>query len=131
VKHPEKVTTPPKKRARRELDELEIQWARKDTEETHLLLAKALLECALPFAIVEHPAIVALFEKVNPSYKLPSSKTISTKYVDEVFENTTVLVKQQMKNSKVVLTVDQSADGAGDPIAHVVAIPPQGVPFLC
>ena len=39
-------------------------------------------------------------------------------------------MKQQLKNSHVVLAIDQSADGAGDPIAHIVAIPPSGVPFL-
>jgi len=39
-------------------------------------------------------------------------------------------VKQQLKNTQVVLSVDQSADGAGDPIAHVVAVPQSGVPFL-
>lgn len=39
-------------------------------------------------------------------------------------------MQHQLKNTQVVLSVDQSTDGAGDPIAHVVAVPQSGVPFL-
>jgi len=148
--HPDKVTTPPKpptltsgKRKRAfsanpvpyecydvDSDEEVPVWTTDDTKEAHTLLAQAMLECALPFAIVEHPAIVALFRKHNPSYTLPCTKTLSSTYLDTVFDTTESRVKKQLTNTQVALSVDESSDGAGDPIAHVVAIPPSGVPFL-
>jgi len=105
-------------------------WKPSDTEETNLLLAQTVLECALPFSLVEHPAFVTLIKKLNPQYELPCAKTLSTTQLDDIFTKTQILVNHQLKNSSVVLSVDQSQDGAGDPIAHVVAIPPSGVPFL-
>lgn len=65
--HPEDLTTPPKKRSRSvSTKPMTNEWTANDTNEAHLLLAQAVLECALPFSIVEHPAIVALFKKTQP-----------------------------------------------------------------
>jgi len=55
---------------------------------------------------------------------------LSTTHLDTVYSDTQALVQQQLKSTSVVLSVDESSDGAGDPIAHVIALPPSGVPFL-
>jgi len=94
------------------------------------MLAQMVLECGLAYTFAEHPAVVSLFKKLNPSYKLPCSKTLSTSYLESTFSKIETLVTKQLKDTQVALVVDQSTDGAGDPIAHVVAVPPSGVPVL-
>jgi len=75
--HPDDITTPPKKRSRSvsAVPSSMNEWTASDINEAHLLLAKAVLECALPFSIVEHPAIVALFKKnITPLINYPVQK---------------------------------------------------------
>lgn len=55
-------------------------------EDLHTLLAKAIHDVTgTPLAMVEHPLWINLFEKLQPLYKLPTRKTISTTIVDKTF----------------------------------------------
>jgi len=131
--HPELITTPPKQRKRQhsELEENQvIHWSSQDNEEANKLLAQFIFECGLAFNIVEHPAFSKFVSKLNNNFKPVSSQTIGNKYVDESYERAQNLVQRNLENKTVVLSVDQSKDRNGEPIAHVVAIPPSGVPLL-
>jgi len=131
TRHPNNVSTPPKERTVSG-DGCSTcgPWSHERVANTHRLLARVVLECGLSFAFVGHPAFKEFVDSFNTQYKLPCATTLSTTHLDTVFMETQSLVNKELKNTSVTLVIDESSDGVGDPIAHAVAVPPSGVPFL-
>lgn len=65
-------------------------------------LAKAIYVSGAPLAMVEHPLWKEFFNKLRPSYHLPSRKQISTVLLDSQYEKTKQLVEQEIKNANVL-----------------------------
>ncbi|CAG8581991.1 15241_t:CDS:10 [Cetraspora pellucida] len=50
-------------------------------------LLKALISANAPLSFVEDPEVIKLFQMLNPRYKLPSRKWLSTSVLDKIHEN--------------------------------------------
>jgi hypothetical protein len=50
-------------------------------------LAKAIFVTGAPLAMVEHPLWIQFFEKLQPEYKMPTRKTLSTTALDKMHMN--------------------------------------------
>jgi len=42
-----------------------------------MMIMRLLIKCCLPFSIVEHPGFIEYHQKLDPSFKIPTRKTIS------------------------------------------------------
>src|SRR5436190_18213262 len=56
--------------------------------ELELLFAQAVYQCGLFLSLSELEPIKTLFQKLRPSFKLPSRKVLSTTLLDKVYDNT-------------------------------------------
>jgi len=133
-KHPESVTTPPSNRKRRRTSsDVPVPipvWSAADNNEANTLLAEFIYEAALPFSITAHPAFLKWVSKLNNLYTPASRTAISDTYLDNVYNNTKAQVESRLKDQVVVLGVDQSTDGAGEPIAHITVVPTGGSEYI-
>lgn len=64
----------------------DLMMSDQQKQEIHSLLAKAIYVTGTPLSIVEHPLWQKLFFKIQPAYKLPNRKAISTKHLENTFK---------------------------------------------
>lgn len=69
-------------------------------EYLHEKLAKAIIVSGAPFAMVEHPLWIEFFEELEPSYKLPNRKAISSKYLNKLYNETSNDITTQLKSAR-------------------------------
>ncbi|XP_073832330.1 uncharacterized protein [Musca autumnalis] len=62
-------------------------------------LARAIIVSGAPFSMVEHPLWQQFFEELNPSFKLPNRKTISSKYLNKIYDETSKNITEQVKTA--------------------------------
>lgn len=66
--------------------------------ELNALLAEAIYVSGSP--LFEHPAWIAFFNKLRPSYRLPSRKVISTTLLDAEYEKMKLKIDEKLNESK-------------------------------
>jgi len=125
--HPELKTSPAVCRKRKRIssngdDYVVSNWKQHDTDDANALLAEFILEAALPFSVTSHPAFLKWIAKDNKDYTPANRASISGEHLDRVYNNTKEQVEDYVKHSSVVLGVDQSTDGAHEPIAHITVV---------
>jgi len=125
--HPELKTSPAVCRKRKRIssngdDYVVSNWKQHDTDDANALLAEFIFEAALPFSVTSHPAFLKWIAKVNKDYTPANRASISGEHLDRVYNNTKEQVEDYVKHSSVVLGVDQSTDGAHEPIAHITVV---------
>ncbi|CAG4984385.1 unnamed protein product [Parnassius apollo] len=69
-------------------------------ENLHTLLAKAVYVTGTPLSMVEHPLWINFFEKLQPQYKLPSRKTISTTILEKTYNSMHRELKEDLMTQK-------------------------------
>ena len=124
------MTTPSKKRRRCSLSDAPEPWSDSDNNSANLLLTEMLCECALPFNVTEHPTFLKWMSFVNKSYKVADRHTIATTNLDLVYKTAKAEVLAHLKDKHIVIAVDGSQDGSGEPIAHITATTPNGPEIL-
>lgn len=58
----------------------------KENEVINLELADFFFGCNIPFAVVESTHFRKLFQKIRPSYKIPTRTTLSTTLLDKSYD---------------------------------------------
>lgn len=76
----------------------------KESDDLHLALGEFFFGCNIPFDVVESDKFVNLIKKLRPAYKLPTRKTLSTTFLDKVYEK--VNAEQAQIDSHSVLLID-------------------------
>lgn len=59
-------------------------------------LAKAIIVSGVPFSMVEHPLWEEFFKELNPSFNLPSRKSISETYLEKAYREMKADVKKEL-----------------------------------
>jgi len=134
--HPDLQTSPAVSRKRQRISSngddrvVNNNWTKRDTDDANALLAEFLYEAALPFSVTSHPAFLKWITKVNKDYTPANRASIAGEHLDRVYNETKAAVEHCVKNSSVVLGVDQSTDGAHEPVAHVTVVTTDGTELL-
>lgn len=63
---------------------------------TTTLFAKAIFVSGTPLSIVEHPLWIQVFEKLQPNFKMPSRKALSTKYLEKVYKQMRLKLDEEL-----------------------------------
>ena len=71
-----------------------------------------LIKCCLPFAIVEHPGFIEYHRKLDPSFKVPCRKTLSSKKLED--QRNEVIQKLKTMFADESFTINTSVDGWAD-----------------
>ena len=72
-----------------------------------------LVKCMLPFSLVEHPAFNKWCESVDPSFRLPTRKTLKTSSLPVLKEKVEGIIKDMLSKAEWVNT---SVDGWSDKV---------------
>lgn len=97
-------------------------------EDLHKLLAKAIYVTGTPLAMVEHPLWINFFEKLQPLYKLPTRKTISTTILDKTFGDMHRDLKGEILSKKCLhLQLDGWSNCRNEGIINVLISKPEPV----
>ncbi len=75
-------------------------------------LVRMLIKCCLPFSIVEHPGFIEYHQKLDPSFKIPTRKTISYDKLTQLRVEVEDKIKRLFANE--ALTINTSFDGWSD-----------------
>lgn len=65
-------------------------------------LARAIIVSGAPLSLVEHPLWIEFFGDLQPSFNLPSRKTLTTKYLNKIYNEMKKDVKEELDT---VLTI--------------------------
>ncbi|GBP42647.1 hypothetical protein EVAR_87198_1 [Eumeta japonica] len=63
------------------------------------LLSKAIFITGSPFSIVEHPLWITFFNEIQPSYKLPTRKAISTTHLEVIYNEMVKAITEELKST--------------------------------
>ena len=63
------------------------------------LLSKAIFVTGSPLSIVEHPLWARFFDELQPIYKLPSRKAISTTHLDAIYNEMVKEITEELKST--------------------------------
>ncbi len=77
---------------------------------------RMLIKCCLPFSIVDHPGFVEYHRKLDPSFTVPTRKTISYEKLSQIRSD--VEGKIKMLFADEALTINTSVDGWSDSTAR-------------
>ncbi|CAI2191804.1 20678_t:CDS:2, partial [Funneliformis geosporum] len=66
----------------------------------HRQLLKALISANILLSFVENSEVIKLFNILNPKYKLPSRKWLSTDILDNIYENIQLSIQNFMSDAK-------------------------------
>lgn len=69
-------------------------------------LAKLFFGCNIPFSVVESLYFKNFVSILNPNYKLPTRKTLSTSILDKLHKKMIAARKESLKNTESVLLID-------------------------
>ncbi|GBP23594.1 Retrovirus-related Pol polyprotein from transposon TNT 1-94 [Eumeta japonica] len=63
------------------------------------LLSKAIFVTGSQFSIVEHPLWITFFNEIQPSYKLPTRKAISTTHLEVIYNEMVKAITEELKST--------------------------------
>ncbi|XP_053625477.1 uncharacterized protein LOC128683656 [Plodia interpunctella] len=96
--------------------------------EIHTLLAKAIYVTGSPLSIVEHPLWQQLFSRLQPSYKLPNRKQLSTTHLEEIYRNMCESIENEIRSLNYIhLKLDGWTDVNNAGIINFIICKPEPV----
>ncbi|CAG4946713.1 unnamed protein product [Parnassius apollo] len=69
-----------------------------DHDDIKIKLARAIFVTGTPLSMVQHPLWIQFFEKLQLNFKIPSSKTVATKYLDKIYREMRLELNEELNS---------------------------------
>lgn len=103
---------------------------RAENDELDQLLSKAIYSSGAPLSMVENDDWVAFFQKLRPSYKLPSRYQISHKLMDGQYESINEVVSEKISQASILgLQCDAWSNQRNESYINIIITTPAPVFF--
>lgn len=97
-----------------------------DIQNLHSVLAKAIYVSGTPLSIVEHPLWKSFFDQLQPLYKLPTRKTLSTSLLEKTYKEMYHELKDEIMSQKVLhLQLDGWSNCRNEGIINILISKPE------
>ncbi|CAG5011891.1 unnamed protein product [Parnassius apollo] len=67
-----------------------------DHDDIKIKLARAIFVTGMPLSMVQHPLWIQFFEKLQLNFKIPSRKTVATKYLDKIYREMRLELNEEL-----------------------------------
>ena len=77
--------------------------------------------CDVPIQLIEHPLFLNAVRLLCSTYKPPSATCIKDRYINELVEDDTALLRTELDDEKIWVSADGSENNAKETVIHILA----------